>query len=184
MGDGDLSGDGAESGQQRCVLWSLSAHLWSGRACIVVCAAKILSKTLCDVPTVGGHLLCARVWRQRSAGMEMGDALVGLQWIFSESERPNMSGGSGVFWVGRHVAQLLSAAILHEGVSSDQAQMAADHLWHSAGGLYSGYYLLCGKTTYRPGHCVVNVPAWFFAFCRLIASRQYLTLPDRYVLAF
>ena len=79
MGGGDLPGDRAESGQQRGVLWSLPAHLRRGRASAMVFIAEVLSEARCDVPAFGSHLLCAGVWRQRPAGMEMGDALVGLQ---------------------------------------------------------------------------------------------------------
>ena len=63
-----------------------------------------------------------------------------------------------MFWIGRYAAQLLSASVLHEDVSPDQARMAYDPLRHPAGGFHSGYYLLRGKAPYRPGYSVVNVP--------------------------
>lgn len=97
----------------------------------------------------------------------MGNALVGLQRIFLESEWPDLSAGGGVFWFRRHAAKLLSAALLHESVSPHQARLAAGTVRYSAGSLYSGYYLLCGKTSHRPGHCVVNVLAWSTVRCSI-----------------
>lgn len=89
----------------------------------------------------------------------MGDALVGLQRVFSESERPDLSAGGSMLRSGRYAAQLLSAPVLHAGVSPDQAPMADGSLRRPAGSLYFGYNLLCGMASHRPGHCVVNVPA-------------------------
>lgn len=75
-------------------------------------AKKIKSEAHCDLPAVSGDLFCAGVWRQPSAGVEMGDALVGLQWVFPEPERTNLSAECSVFRPGRHASQLLSAALL------------------------------------------------------------------------
>lgn len=128
----------------------------------MVSAAKILPKTLCHLPAFGRHLLCVGICRQPYAGVEMGDALVGLQRVFSESERPDLSAGGSMLWSGRYAAQLLSAPVLHAGVPPDQAPMADGSLRRSAGSLYFGYNLLCGMASHRPGHCVVNVPACAF----------------------
>ncbi len=128
----------------------------------MVSAAKILSETLCHIPSVSRALLRAGVRRQRYAGVEMGDALVGLQRVLSEPEWPDLSAWGSVFRPGRYAAQLLSDSVLHAVVPSDQTWMAVGLLWHFAGGLYSGYNLLCGKTSHRPGHCLVNVPACIY----------------------
>ena len=150
MGGSNLSGDKADSGQQRGVLWSLSAHLWGGRPGALVSASGAAPKALCHIPAVGIALFRAGVWRQPPAGVEMGHALVGLQRIFPESERAHLPAGGGLFWFGGHAAQLLSAAQLYEVVPSDQTRLAAGPVRRAAGGVYTGYYLLCGKTPHRP----------------------------------
>ncbi len=79
MGGGNLCSDKTQPGQPGSVLWPLSADLWGGRASAVVFTAKILSKAICDIPAVNDGLLSVGIWDQRAVGMEMGDALVGLQ---------------------------------------------------------------------------------------------------------
>lgn len=140
----------------------------------MVFASEILSKAFRNIPAVGGHLLRTGVQCKRYAGVEMGHALVGLQRILFQPEWSDLSAGSHVLWAGRHAAQLLSAALLHESVSSNQARLAAGPVRHPAGGIYSGYYLLCGKTPYGPGHYMVNVPArilYVLSFSTVIRRR-------------
>ena len=55
--------------------------------------------------------------------MEMGTALVGLQRLFFESQRPHLPAERRLFRAGRHAAQLLSSAILHAAVPPDSARL-------------------------------------------------------------
>lgn len=103
----------------------------------MVSSAKAISKTLCNLPALRGDLLRAGVRSQCAAGMEMGDALVGLQRILFESERPHLPAGRGMLWFGWYAAQLLSAAILYEIIPQDQAQMAAGTVRRPVDGFYS-----------------------------------------------
>lgn len=103
----------------------------------MVFATKAISKTLCYLPALRGNLLRAGVRSQCAAGMEMGNALVGLQRIFFESERPHLPAWRGMLWPGGHAAQLPSAAVLYENISQDQAQMAAGAVRHPADDFYS-----------------------------------------------
>ena len=152
MGGRNLPGHNTFLCQQRRILRAISSDLWDRWDTAVVSPAQILSKTHPDLFSVRSGLLRAGVCRQRFPGMEMGTALVGLQRLFFESQRPHLPAERRLLRAGRYAAQLLSSAILHAAVPPDSADMAADSLRHPPDRLHSGYHLLRSQTPYGAGY--------------------------------
>lgn len=70
----------------------------------MVFAAPPLPKTGPDLSGIGGSLLPAGVRSKFIHGMEVGFALVGLQRIFYESERTDLSAECSMLRPGRYAA--------------------------------------------------------------------------------
>lgn len=114
----------------------------------MVSAASFKQKAFFYVSVVGGVLFRSGILYQRIPGVEVGPALVGLQRLSSGSERTDLSAGRSVLWPGRHGAELLSHAPVHEAVPQNLTQMAVCPVRCIFGGVSAGYHVLCGQSQY------------------------------------
>jgi len=108
----------------------------------VVFAASVIQKALLDVSPVDGYLFRVGVCHKRILRVEVGDALVGLQRAFPESERAHLPAGGSAFRAGGHDAKLLSDAFLFKAVSQNPPRMETDFVRHFSDSVHSGYHLL------------------------------------------
>lgn len=78
---------------------------------------EILQEENLDLSFVGSDLFYSGVWYRSFSGVEMGNALVGLQRTLYEFTRSYLPAQCRMFWAWGNAFELLCDALLYETVS-------------------------------------------------------------------
>ncbi len=108
----------------------------------MVSAPKILPETTGGFSVFCRNLFGAGIYDRSFSGVEMGNALVGLQRTFFKSPWTNLSAGSCYLWTGRYAVDMLFFSIIYEMVSPPHKKMAGPSVYIMSGSFCAGYHLL------------------------------------------
>ncbi len=109
---------------------------------------EISSEENSDFSVVYGALFGVGICYRCLSGVEVGHAVVGLQWTFSESERTYLSALCGGLWVGWNAVKLSFNVLLYALVSQAFCKVAQDTVCNFTGLFCSGFNLVSGKSQY------------------------------------